>query len=219
MKSQTLNRYFILLLATLTLLTACGADNDSTSQSSTSSEEASPYDLLTADENNGIYLFNYHCSGCHGIDALGSIGPDITAKKEADIRLALSTVPNMKYLPDFSDQELVDIVSHLEQLELLKPKEIAASQAFKNNSIKQLASQHDFSSVLAIQVPYEYAEIFIYDHEDNLVANYHHFPERPLSAIKLTDSEFPITVAVRDSITDEEVRKILYTPQDISFKK
>ena len=99
---------FILILTTG--LSACGGNNAPTQSPQDSTA------TLIPDLHNGAYLFNYHCSGCHGIYAQGKLGPNIQGKSAADIRYALNTVDNMSYLPDFSDQELTDITAYLKTL-------------------------------------------------------------------------------------------------------
>lgn len=89
------------------LLTACGGKDNS---------QPDVFAGLTGDVENGGFLFNFNCSGCHGLKAQGSYGPNIQGRSARDIQWALNNVEPMNFLPDLSLQEMSDISTHLAKL-------------------------------------------------------------------------------------------------------
>ena len=198
----------IILLTLSSLICACGGEAKKKSQ------ETDPYEAYVADIQNGVYLFNYHCSGCHGTQAQGVLGPNIQGKQPADIRDALGQVANMSYLPDFTDQELVDIASHLETLKLQSEQKSQAA-----NSIDVLKELNQEYWSLSVILPYQYAVVELLNDEQELIAEFFHSPQHPVTEIIYRQMEFPVTFIAHDVVTGDKQTQILYAPMSVDFNQ
>ncbi|MFT4628071.1 MAG: mono/diheme cytochrome c family protein [Myxococcota bacterium] len=92
-------------------LVACGGES--------ASDDPRVDDILslTADEANGAILFGDNCSTCHGQDGSGGSFPDIRGQSADVIVDRMLTGPGS--MPDFSDwpdQDVADVVAHVETL-------------------------------------------------------------------------------------------------------
>lgn len=71
---------------------------------------------LTGDPAAGQTLFDDNCAACHGTDGTGGSGPDITGSASGDIEDAVTNgKETMPAFPDFSEQDLADVVAYIEQ--------------------------------------------------------------------------------------------------------
>lgn len=203
------SRFILLILSSI--LFACGSAEKKNSQ------ESDLYAAYSADIDNGIYLFNYHCSGCHGTQAQGVLGPNIQGKQPADIRDALGRVSNMSYLPDFTDQELVDIASHLETLKL--ESEQKSQTANSLGVSKELGKSRVEYWSLPIKLPYQYAVVDVLNDKDEFIAEFYHSPRHPLTEIIYHEMEFPVIFIVHDVVTGDKQTQILYAPMSVDFNQ
>lgn len=76
---------------------------------------------LTGDSVRGHAIFQINCSGCHGLQADGSIGPSLQSVGRRKSKLDLidqvitgKTPPMPKFQPD--PQEMADLLGYLETL-------------------------------------------------------------------------------------------------------
>jgi mono/diheme cytochrome c family protein len=76
---------------------------------------------LTGDRTLGHAIFQTNCSGCHGLEAQGRVGPNLhtVAKHRSDLSLieqvtSGQTPPMPKFQP--SPQEMADLLSYLKTL-------------------------------------------------------------------------------------------------------
>jgi mono/diheme cytochrome c family protein len=75
----------------------------------------------TGDPTLGHAIFQINCSGCHGLDATGRVGPslrDISKRKSPHSLIEQVTSGNTPPMPQFqpSPQEMADLLSYLETL-------------------------------------------------------------------------------------------------------
>ena len=199
---------FILVTLSSILLSACGSEDKY-------EKNQSPYAQLNADIDNGTYLFNYNCSGCHGSKALGVIGPNIQEKKPEDIRWALENVARMDYLPNFTDQELVDIAAHLNAL-----KQVSSSTIFSStiSSSRTVLAEENLNTIY-LEHSFQYAKIYVFVHQDILIKQYQHSPSQNFSQLELGFVEFPIHINIEDLSSWQSLSKTLYSPTVVRFKK
>ena len=89
-------------------------------------EEAAPAEANApaGDPERGrvLYLSNMGCNVCHGLDATGSVGPNIRQATIEKVYHALQNFPDMmnwqfNYPELFEAQSLLDIVAYLQTLE------------------------------------------------------------------------------------------------------
>jgi mono/diheme cytochrome c family protein len=76
---------------------------------------------LHGNVTQGNAIFQMNCSGCHGLEANGKVGPSLRAVSTRKSRLALieqvisgKTPPMPQFQP--SPQEMADLLSYLESL-------------------------------------------------------------------------------------------------------
>jgi mono/diheme cytochrome c family protein len=76
---------------------------------------------LNGDTVQGHAIFQINCAGCHGMEALGRVGPSLQAVSKHKSRYALiqqvisgETPPMPKFQP--STKEMADLLSYLETL-------------------------------------------------------------------------------------------------------
>ena len=76
-------------------------------------------DLPQGDTVKGEELFTPSCSGCHGSDGTGGYGgPYILGQSEVHIADYIwNGQGNMPAFPDFTDQDVADIIAHIQYLE------------------------------------------------------------------------------------------------------
>jgi mono/diheme cytochrome c family protein len=88
-------------------------------------QESNPYinSVLTktGDPTLGHAIFQINCSGCHGLDARGRVGPslrDISKRKSPHSLIEQVTSGNTPPMPQFqpNPQEMADLLSYLETL-------------------------------------------------------------------------------------------------------
>jgi mono/diheme cytochrome c family protein len=88
-------------------------------------QESNPYinSVLAkkGDPTLGHAIFQINCSGCHGIDAKGRVGPslvDISKRKSPHSLIEQVTSGNTPPMPQFqpSHQEMADLLSYLATL-------------------------------------------------------------------------------------------------------
>ena len=88
-------------------------------------QEANPYitSVLTrsGDPTLGHAIFQINCSGCHGLDASGRVGPslhEISKRKSPHSLIEQVTSGNTPPMPQFqpNPQEMADLLSYLETL-------------------------------------------------------------------------------------------------------
>lgn len=77
---------------------------------------------LTPDNDAGATLYTESCSGCHGADATGGSGPDLTEhlSHHTDAELLDVIVYGDGGMPAYEawpDQDLADVMGHLRSLE------------------------------------------------------------------------------------------------------
>jgi mono/diheme cytochrome c family protein len=75
----------------------------------------------TGDPTLGHAIFQINCSGCHGLDATGRVGPslrDISKRKSPHSLIEQVTSGNTPPMPQFqpNPQEMADLLSYLETL-------------------------------------------------------------------------------------------------------
>jgi mono/diheme cytochrome c family protein len=75
----------------------------------------------TGDPTLGHAIFQINCSGCHGLNATGRVGPslrDISKRKSPHSLIEQVTSGNTPPMPQFqpSPQEMADLLSYLETL-------------------------------------------------------------------------------------------------------
>jgi mono/diheme cytochrome c family protein len=87
--------------------------------------ESNPYTTSvlakTGDPTLGHAIFQINCSGCHGLDASGRVGPslrDISKRKSPHSLIEQVTSGNTPPMPQFqpNPQEMADLLSYLETL-------------------------------------------------------------------------------------------------------
>jgi mono/diheme cytochrome c family protein len=76
---------------------------------------------LTGDSVQGHAIFQMNCSGCHGIEAQGRVGPTLEniSKRKSQVSLINQVISgNTPPMPQFqpSPQEMADLLSYLEKL-------------------------------------------------------------------------------------------------------
>jgi mono/diheme cytochrome c family protein len=88
-------------------------------------QESNPYmtSVLskTGDPTLGHAIFQINCSGCHGLDASGRVGPslrEISKRKSPHSLIEQVTSGNTPPMPQFqpNPQEMADLLSYLETL-------------------------------------------------------------------------------------------------------
>jgi mono/diheme cytochrome c family protein len=88
-------------------------------------QESNPYTTSvlakTGDQTLGHAIFQINCSGCHGLDASGRVGPslrDISKHKSSHSLIEQVTSGNTPPMPQFqpSPQEMADLLSYLATL-------------------------------------------------------------------------------------------------------
>jgi mono/diheme cytochrome c family protein len=88
-------------------------------------QEANPYTASvlakTGDPTLGHAIFQINCSGCHGLDAGGRVGPslrEISKRKSPHSLIEQVTSGNTPPMPQFqpNPQEMADLLSYLETL-------------------------------------------------------------------------------------------------------
>jgi mono/diheme cytochrome c family protein len=88
-------------------------------------QEANPYTssvlARSGDPTLGHAIFQINCSGCHGLDALGRVGPslhEISKRKSPHSLIEQVTSGNTPPMPQFqpNPQEMADLLSYLETL-------------------------------------------------------------------------------------------------------
>ena len=75
----------------------------------------------TGDQTLGHAIFQINCSGCHGLDAGGRVGPslyEISKRKSPHSLIEQVTSGNTPPMPQFqpNPQEMADLLSYLETL-------------------------------------------------------------------------------------------------------
>jgi mono/diheme cytochrome c family protein len=87
--------------------------------------ESNPYTTSvlarTGDPTLGHAIFQINCSGCHGLDASGRVGPslhEISKRKSPHSLIEQVTSGNTPPMPQFqpNPQEMADLLSYLETL-------------------------------------------------------------------------------------------------------
>jgi mono/diheme cytochrome c family protein len=87
--------------------------------------ESNPYTTSvlakTGDPTLGHAIFQINCSGCHGLDAGGRVGPslrEISKRKSPHSLIEQVTSGNTPPMPQFqpNPQEMADLLSYLETL-------------------------------------------------------------------------------------------------------
>jgi mono/diheme cytochrome c family protein len=87
--------------------------------------ESNPYATSvlakTGDPTLGHAIFQINCSGCHGLDASGRVGPslrEISKRKSPHSLIEQVTSGNTPPMPQFqpNPQEMADLLSYLETL-------------------------------------------------------------------------------------------------------
>lgn len=76
---------------------------------------------LTGNSVQGHAIFQMNCSGCHGIEAQGRVGPTLEniSKRKSQVSLINQVISgNTPPMPQFqpSPQEMADLLSYLEKL-------------------------------------------------------------------------------------------------------
>lgn len=94
----------------LSLLAGCSA-----------SERAIKISELDGDAESGMTLYSDKCSSCHGASARGKVGPDLISHladhDEADfIDIIINGEGGMPSFKSLEDQEIADIIAHLQSL-------------------------------------------------------------------------------------------------------
>lgn len=88
-------------------------------------QESNPYTISvmtkTGDPTLGHAIFQINCSGCHGLDAGGRVGPslrEISKRKSPHSLIEQVTSGNTPPMPQFqpNPQEMADLLSYLETL-------------------------------------------------------------------------------------------------------
>jgi mono/diheme cytochrome c family protein len=88
-------------------------------------QESNPYTTSvlakTGDPTLGHAIFQINCSGCHGLDASGRVGPslrEISKRKSPHSLIEQVTSGNTPPMPQFqpNPQEMADLLSYLETL-------------------------------------------------------------------------------------------------------
>lgn len=82
-------------------------------------------ETITGDAANGATLFASSCSACHGADATGGSGPDLTSGTQAasaftDEQLSdiiTNGVGGMPAISSLDDQGIADVIAHLRTFE------------------------------------------------------------------------------------------------------
>ena len=213
MFSQKL-KWNLTALSLVLIISGCGGSGSRSenTDSAAPAKPSDPYEGLTADKENGIYLYNFRCAGCHGNKAAGGFGPNIQGKKPADIRKALNTVPNMSYLPKFTDQQLVNIASYLAELKVLAD---APKQSLSTAITKAENTQIPVSGLPA------YAEVSVVDSRNIVISYQQHSPQQTLQSLQLTSGDFrphyPLSIQVTDQITMQQQQQTIWVPQAVNF--
>ncbi len=87
--------------------------------------ESNPYAISvlarTGDPTTGHAIFQINCSGCHGLDASGRVGPslrEISKRKSPHSLIEQVTSGNTPPMPQFqpNPQEMADLLSYLATL-------------------------------------------------------------------------------------------------------
>ena len=101
-----------MLTLLLTYLLACGDGHDH-------DHDHDHFDLPTGDAEVGEPLFTQSCSGCHGADGTGGYGgPDLLGQTTDHIADYIwNGKGNMPAFPDYTDQDVADIIAHIRVLE------------------------------------------------------------------------------------------------------
>jgi mono/diheme cytochrome c family protein len=94
-------RIFIFALSASLLACQKGADDVDTTD-------------LTEDLAAGEDLYVSDCSGCHGADATGIVGPNILDESASAITTAIMEGKgSMPAFPDYTDQEILNVISYI----------------------------------------------------------------------------------------------------------
>ena len=95
----------------LTLILGCGEHKHD--------QDHDHIDLPQGDQVKGEELFTPACSGCHGADGTGGYGGTyILGQPDAHIADYIwNGQGNMPAFPDFTDQDVADIIAHIRYLE------------------------------------------------------------------------------------------------------
>lgn len=69
---------------------------------------------LTEDLATGEELYTADCSGCHSADGTGGAGPNILGESDSAITTAIiEGKGSMPAFPDYTDQEVLDVISYI----------------------------------------------------------------------------------------------------------
>lgn len=110
------------LLAVLAFAAGCsgketGETGDPGDPGTNSGTDSHPALALTGDEVAGETVFANNCSGCHGGDATGGIGPDLTTLvsglSDEDIVLTIAEGSGNMGAVGIDDQEIADVLAWL----------------------------------------------------------------------------------------------------------
>lgn len=85
-------------------------------QGATTSADDAPGDVL-----DGKVVYSMNCIGCHGVDAVGQIGPSIRGMPASNINDAISRVPMMAGLKQLGSAEIAAVSRYLISLDTGKP--------------------------------------------------------------------------------------------------
>lgn len=106
------------------LMIGCGGDKDTAGDTSSTATTptgnttaAHPALDLTGDSTAGEAVYAANCSGCHGADATGGIGPDLTEHSgnlsDEEIVLTIAEGSGNMAAVAISDQEIADVLAWL----------------------------------------------------------------------------------------------------------
>ena len=99
-----------MLTLLLAYLLGCGGGHD---------HDHDHFDLPSGDADSGNALFTHACSGCHGANGTGGYGgPYLLGQTTEHIADYIwNGKGNMPAFPNYTDQDIADIVAHIRFLE------------------------------------------------------------------------------------------------------
>lgn len=107
----------LFLGAALIFAVGCNNDDDTTDTDTDTDTDVSRADdiaALTGDVTAGETAFGTNCAGCHGADATGVTGPDLTASTLGVAEAAQVIIDGRNGMPEFSaqaDQDIADMIA------------------------------------------------------------------------------------------------------------